>query len=211
MRKRHIPIGWPERNSMRCCFSIPNSVWDYQLKPTEFVILSYLCCCHTHASKPELLSVETVAQAVHMTAGTVKKYLSMLMRKGLITEGRSLISEFQRTHIEKFFTLPNEIFLLSLSPSAFMVYAYLLLIEDRKTHTFHPNYNTISAETGMSKNTVIKSVGALLDKRLIAMEYSRYIDQRGMKWKGNNLYTILPIRQAMDSLSAADTAWAAVV
>lgn len=202
MRKFHIPIGWPKRNSKHYRFSIPNSVWNCQLKPTEFVILSYLCCCHAHDSKLEPLSAETVAQAVRMTVGTVKKYLSLLIHKGIVTDEYLLTSAFRCAHNEKFFTLPNGIFLLNLPSSAFMVYAYLLLIEDRKTHTCHPSYTsyrTIAAETGMSINTVIKSMSILLDKGLIAVEYSRYIDQRGMKWKGNNLYTILPIKQAMDS------------
>ena len=80
-----------------------------------------------------------------------------------------------------------------------MVYAYLLLIEDRRAHTCHPSYNTIATETGMTKNTAMRSIGTLLDARLIAMEHSQYFDQHGMKWKGNNLYTILPTRQAVDA------------
>ena len=50
-----------------------------------------------------------------------------------------------------------------------------------------------------ARNTVIKSIGVLLDAKLIAMEHSRYYDQHGMKWKGNNLYTILPMQQAVDA------------
>ena len=79
-----------------------------------------------------------------------------------------------------------------------MVYAYLLLIEDRKTHICHPSYNTIATATGMSKNTALKSISALLETGLIAVEPSSYFDKRGMKWKGNNLYTILPIHSAVD-------------
>ena len=74
-----------------------------------------------------------------------------------------------------------------------------MLIEDRGTHTCHPSYNTIANQTGMARNTVIKSIGVLLDAKLIAMEYSQYFDKHGMKWKGNNLYTILPTRQAVDA------------
>lgn len=70
----------------------------------------------------------------------------------------SLAPTFQYAGDRKFFTLPNEIFLLNLLSSAFKVYAYLLLIEDRKTHTCHPSYNTIAAVTGLAKNTVIKSI-----------------------------------------------------
>ena len=98
-----------------------------------------------------------------------------------------------------FFTLPNEVFLLRLPPSAFLVYAYLLLIEDRKTHTCHPSYNTIAAASEISKNTALKSIGTLLEMGLITVEPSNYFDKRGLKWKGNNLYTILPVGVAMDA------------
>ena len=74
-----------------------------------------------------------------------------------------------------------------------------LAIEDRRTHTCHPSYNTIAAETGMTKNTAMKSIGILLDAELITMEHSQYFDKRGMKWKGNNLYTILPTQQVVDA------------
>ena len=131
-----------------------------------------------------------------MTMVTVKKYLVSLVDKELITS--EYVPTFQCADSRKFFTLPNEIFLLSLPPSAFMVYAYLLLIEDRRTHTCHPSYNTIAAETGMTKNTVIKNISVLLDAGLITMEQSNYFDKCGMKWKGNNLYTILPAQIAVD-------------
>ena len=196
MRKRRLPIGWPRRDPRHYRFPLPNAVWKYKLKPIEFVLLSYLCCQHSHGGPN--LSPEMVAKGVHLTVGTVKKYLSALVNRTLITDGWSLASAFQNTDDRKFFTLPNEIFLLNLPPSAFMVYAYLLLIEDRKTHTCHPSYNTIAAETGMTKNTAMKSIGILLDAGLIAMEHSQYFDQHGMKWTGNNLYTVLPTQVAVD-------------
>lgn len=72
-------------------------------------------------------------------------------------------------------------FLLRLPPSAFMVYAYLLLIEDRRTHTCHPSYNTIAAATDLTKNTAMKSVNTLLETGLITVESSSYFDKHGMK------------------------------
>ncbi|WP_297979246.1 helix-turn-helix domain-containing protein [uncultured Oscillibacter sp.] len=131
-----------------------------------------------------------------MTTGTVKKYLAALVAKELIGEdGTSIL----KCKDKNFFTLPNEVFLLRLPPSAFMVYAYLLLIEDRRTHTCHPSYNTIAAATGLAKNTVIKSISMLLETGLITVESSSYFDKHGMKWKGNNLYTIPPVRPAADA------------
>jgi len=191
MRRRTTPIGWPHRDPRHYRFAIPNAVWEYQLRPAEFVIFSYLCY-HRSTSK---LTLEEITAGVHMTTSTVKKYLDSLITKKLIGEDGT---PALKSKDKKFFTLPNEVFLLQLSPSAFMVYAYLLLIEDRRTHTCHPSYNTIAATTGLAKNTAIKSVSTLLEMGLIAVESSSYFDKRGMKWKGNNLYTILPVRPAVD-------------
>lgn len=197
MRKHRTPIGWPQRNPRHSRFPIPNAVWEHRLKPIAFVILSYLCCQHSHGGAN--LSPEMVAKVIHKSESTVKKHLSVLADAGLVKEGCSLAADFLSAEIGKFFTLPNEIFLLNLPPSAFMVYAYLLLIEDRKTHTCHPSYNTISAATGMSKNTVIKSIGTLLEKHLVTLEHSQYLNRYGLKWNGNNLYTILPTQKAVET------------
>ena len=192
MRRRTTPIGWPHRDPRHYRFAVPNAVWEYKLKPVEFVIFSYLC--YRRASG--VLTPEMIAADVHMTVGTVKKYLDSLIAKKLIGEDGT---PALKSKDKKFFSLPNEVFLLRLSPSAFVVYAYLLLIEDRRTHTCHPSYNTIAKATGLAKNTAMKSVNTLLEVDLIAVESSSYFDKRGMKWKGNNLYTIQPVRPAMDA------------
>ena len=72
MRKYRIPFGWPKPDPRHHRFPLPNVIWEYNLKPTEFVILSYLCCCHSHRRNDEKVSAETVAKAVHLTVGTVK-------------------------------------------------------------------------------------------------------------------------------------------
>ena len=195
MRRHATPIGWPRRNPQHYRFAMPNAVWEYKLKPVEFVIFSYLCYHRPSGT----FTPEVIATDVHMTTNTVKKYLEALVDRGLVTAERSLALDVQCITSEKFFTLPNEVFLLNLSPSAFMVYAYLLLIEDRRTHTCHPSYNTIAVAIGISKNTAMKSISTLLEMGLITVEPSSYFDKRGMKWKGNNLYTILPVRAAMDA------------
>ena len=158
MRKHCIPIGLLRRDPRRYRFPLPNAVWEYDLKPIEFVILSYLCYCHSHSRNDEKICAEAVAKAVHLTMGTVKKYLPKLVGRKLITDEHSLAPAFQFADDKNFFTLPNEIFLLDLLPSAFMVYAYLLLVEDRGTHTCHPSYNTIANQTGLARNTVIKII-----------------------------------------------------
>lgn len=194
MRRRVPLIGRPHRDSRNYRFSMSNEAWEYKLKPIEFVILSYLCFCNSR-DQTAVPPPEAIAKSIHLTTDTVKKYLTALVNKELITEdGTSLF----KCGSQNFFTLPNEIFLLDLPPSAFMVYAYLLLIEDRRTHSCHPSYSTITAAAGISRNTAMKSIGILAEKALITVEASRYFDERGMKWNGNNLYTILPIQCAVD-------------
>ncbi len=195
MRKHRTPLCWPRRDPRRYRFAVPNEVWEYKLKPIEFVIFSYLCYRQTHAREGKQICAQVVADGLHLAVATVEKHLATLVSNGLVTENGGLTLGRDD---EKFFTLPNEIFLLTLPPSAFLVYAYLLLIEDRRTHTCHPSYKTIAAATGISKNTAIKSIGVLAERELITVEASSYFDKRGMKWKGNNLYTILPISVAMD-------------
>ena len=197
--RRHRPlIGWPMWDSKRHRFSMPNEIWEYKLRPIEFIIFSYLCYYQRH-NLPEQITLQMIANGIHSTVSTVKKYIESLIAKNLITSIWSPAASLQCNSYKNFFTLPNEIFLLKLPPSTFMTYAYLLLIEDRKTHTCHPSYNTIATETGLSKNTALKSISVLLKTGLITVEPSSYFDRHGMKWKGNNLYTILPIHSAVDT------------
>lgn len=196
MKKHSTFIGWPMRDSRQHRFSMSNEIWDQKLRPIEFTIFSYLCYYQSHDPSDQI-TLQMIANGVHSTESTVKKYIASLINKGLITGERTLTANLQCNSCKNFFTLPNEIFLLKLPLSTFMVYAYLLLIEDRKMHTCHPSYNTIAADTGLSKNTALKSIDVLLEAGLITVKPSSYFDRRGMKWKGNNLYTILPIYSAV--------------
>ena len=150
MRKRYTRLSWRRRDPCHYRFPLPNAVWEHKLKPLEFVVFSYLCYCAAHGQAVGL-TPEVVADGVHLSVDTTRKYLDSLVGRGLVTAEGILAPDTQHTSTEKFFTLPNEIFLLKLPPSAFMVYAYLLLIENRRTHTCHPSYNTIAAATGMAK------------------------------------------------------------
>ena len=109
MRRRTTPIGWPHRDPRHYRFAIPNAVWEYQLRPAEFVIFSYLCY-HSSTSEPTL---KEIATGVHMTTDTMKKYLDSLRAKKLIGEDGTPVL---KSKDKKFFTLPNDC-LLYTSPS----------------------------------------------------------------------------------------------
>ena len=52
-------------------------------------------------------------------------------------------------YMGNFFSLPNEIFLLGLSPGELAVYCYLRRCENQKTHQCWPSYKTIGEAVGM--------------------------------------------------------------
>ena len=58
-----------------------------------------------------------------------------------------------------YFVLPNEIFSLDLSANAIAVYAYLMRLEDRKTHICWAKQKTIGDAVGIKSNkTVAKAL-----------------------------------------------------
>ena len=94
--------------------------------------------------------------------------------------------------------LPNVIFSLGLSPGEIAVYSYLLYCEDRKTYQCHPSYKTIGRAVGMSTNTVQKYITALGERGFISIEPTSVITKSGQKRNGTLLYTIRPIREAVE-------------
>ena len=103
-----------------------------------------------------------------------------------------------RDPAKNYFQLPNEIFLLGLSPGALAVYSYLLCCEDRNTYQCWPSYKTIGRAVKMSANTVRKYVCELEERQLISTENTTVTTRGGMKRNGNLLYTIRPIQLALD-------------
>ena len=100
--------------------------------------------------------------------------------------------------VNYYFTLPNEIFCLGLSSGEIAVYSYLLRCENRKTYQCYPSYRTIGKALKMSQNTVRKYVLSLEDKHLISTDITEVITKDGRKRNGTLLYTIRPIKEAID-------------
>ena len=104
----------------------------------------------------------------------------------------------KRDSIKNYFLVPNEVFLLGLSPGELAVYSYLLFCEDRSTYQCWPSFKTIGKATGMSTNTVRKYVRMLEDRGLITAEATSIIMKDGQKRNGNLLFTIRPIQEAVE-------------
>lgn len=100
--------------------------------------------------------------------------------------------------VRNFFPMPNAIFDLGLTAEEIAVYAFLMSCEDRRTYTCYPSYKIIGKAIGKSKNTVIKYVGMLEEKGLISKHKTFVITDDGKAWNGNLMFTIAPIRSAID-------------
>ena len=176
-------------------FPLPNDIWVQKLKPQAFAILAYLqyrSCRKIHG----VPAIRELAMRTKMSVKMAELQVDILVDRGLMTS--NLLPTWTPPTAGNFFTLPDEVFYLNLSHGAITVYAYLLCCEDRRSHQCHPSYSTIAETTGLSVNTVMKHITTISDKQLITMERTSYIDAKGMKWNGNNCYTILPIQQAVD-------------
>ena len=180
-------------------FALPNQIWAWKLKPPAFAVLAYLCWLHGHGGSNSVPEAGILAMRLHMSTAMTAACLDDLIRRGLIAQDFAPTLPHDSKGAGCFFTLPNEIFYLELGHGTITVYAYLLCCEDRRTHQCHPSYSTISSATGLAVNTVMKHVTKLADRRLITVERTSYMDDKGMKWNGNNCYTILPIRTAVDA------------
>lgn len=97
-----------------------------------------------------------------------------------------------------YFSLPNEVFLLGLSPGELAVYCYLRRCESHKTHQCWPSYRSIGQAAGMSENTVCKYIRQLEERGLIITEPTQVITKNGMKRNGNLRYTLRPIQEVID-------------
>lgn len=100
--------------------------------------------------------------------------------------------------MKNYFPVPNAIYQLGLCPAEVSIYGYLLSLEDRRTYQCYPSYTTIGKAVGLSKSTVSKYVGMLAEKGLIAVEPTSIFTKDGRKMNGSLLYTIRPIREAVE-------------
>lgn len=176
-------------------FPIPNDVWKWKLKPQGFAILAYLYYLHVHCRKNGSPSADEIASQLHMSKDMAAKQIAELNHRGLLDQHMVPIL---KSNSKNFFSLPNELFFLNIGHGAITVYAYLLHCENRRTHQCYPSCRTIAAAVHLSASTVMKHITKLEDQQLIIVEKTNYIDNHGMKWNGNNLYTIRPIQAAMD-------------
>lgn len=104
----------------------------------------------------------------------------------------------KREPCKNFYMVPNEIMRLGLSVGEIAVYNYLMYCEDHKTYQCYPSYRKMGEALGLTRKTVMKYVRSLEEKCLITTEHTTITLKSGKKQNGNLLYTIRPIKEAVD-------------
>ena len=102
-----------------------------------------------------------------------------------------------------YYTVPNAILALGLSPGAIAVYNYLSFREcrrrgDKDRYTCHPSMSTIGRAIGRDRKTVEKYVGELVEAGLILTEPTKVTTADGLRWNGNLRYTLLDPQRAVE-------------
>ena len=88
---------YPKRNPIKNYFLVPNEIYHLDLESGEIAIYGYLLSIEDRKTYQCHPSYRTIGKAVHMSENTVKKYVSMLEDKALIsTEPTSIISKSGR-------------------------------------------------------------------------------------------------------------------
>ena len=101
----------------------------------------------------------------------------------------------------EFFEMPSAMFQMDLTTDELATYAYLRYRKNNRTHKCWPSYKTIGEAIGRSRKSVAKYVGGLEEKGLIRAEPTEMITKKGVPLNGNLMYTVLPIRPAVDEFN----------
>ena len=83
---------WPKRDPIKNYFLVPNEVFDIGLEYGEISVYAYLLRCENRKTYQCHPSYKTIGRAVHMSANTVRKYISGLERKGLVRSEPTMIT-----------------------------------------------------------------------------------------------------------------------
>ncbi len=101
----------------------------------------------------------------------------------------------------EFFEMPSAVFQMDLTTDEMATYAYLRYRKNNRTHKCWPSYKTIGEAIGRSRKSVAKYVSSLEEKGLIRTETTEMITKGGVPLNGNLMYTILPIRPAVEQFN----------
>lgn len=85
---------WPKRDPIKNCFLLPNEVFHLDLSGGAKLVYAYLIYCEDRDTYQCMVSYKKIGHNVNMSVNTVRKYVTELVDKGLIsTENTTVINK----------------------------------------------------------------------------------------------------------------------
>ena len=205
-------------------FCLPHEVFELGLTHGPLLVYLYLICRKSLKRGADKMGCAVIGKAVGLCAKSVRAHLRTLTDAGFIKvkkhgqtfsyslcpiqskvqEHRSTTRWISRNQawitdevFDAVFPVPAEVFQLDLECGELLVYLYLHYQKGVRSGQCWPSYATIGAAVGMSRKTVQKHIGALVNRGLIRAEETMIRRKDGRRCNGSLLYTIKPIRQIL--------------
>lgn len=218
---------WQAAESPPNEFCLPHEVFQLGLGHGPLLVYLYLIYCKSMGHSVDKMNCAVIGKVVGWCEKTVRTHLRTLADAGFISmehhrqtfsytlcpiqakahehrgeaSGRGWISTkrtwFTSEVFDAVFPIPNKVFQLGLQPGELLVYIYLHYQKGVRSGQCWPSYATIGAAVGMSRKTVQKHIGSLVDKNLIRAEETIIRMKDGRRCNGSLLYTVRPIEQIL--------------
>ena len=83
---------WPKRNPIKNCFLLPNEVFQLGLSGGAKLVYAYLIYCEDRDTYQCVVSYKKIGRNVNMSVNTVRKYVTELVDKGLVTTENTTVT-----------------------------------------------------------------------------------------------------------------------
>lgn len=83
---------WPKRDPIKNCFLLPNEVFQLDLSGGAKLVYAYLIYCENRDTYQCHPSYRKIGRNVNMSVNTVRKYVTELVDKGLITTENTTVT-----------------------------------------------------------------------------------------------------------------------
>ena len=83
---------WQKQEKLKRRFTLPNELFSLGLNSAEISIYAYLLYCEDRKTHQCWPSYKTISKAVNLSLKTVKKYVTELVEKGLISTENTTVT-----------------------------------------------------------------------------------------------------------------------
>ena len=83
---------WQTQEKLKRRFTLPNELFSLELNSAEISIYAYLLYCEDRKTHQCWPSYKTISKAVDLSLKTVKKYVTELVEKGLISTENTTVT-----------------------------------------------------------------------------------------------------------------------